>query len=99
MMAKNKSLCLAEELTKCDCEEEFVAKCGLRKLCPSYRTFKEHDREVMDKFFKAVFELLDESTREAFADILGKKRYGSFSLIFKAGECIGFDWKSSHRTH
>ncbi len=62
----------------------------------SYMKMEEKDREIVDKLLRVVFEM-DKTTQEAFAELFGKKRYGCFSLIFKAGECIGFDWKSSHR--
>ncbi|MDI6814853.1 MAG: hypothetical protein QMC90_02045, partial [Dehalococcoidales bacterium] len=66
------------------------------ELCWWYQNADENSRKAVDKFITAVVNL-DHNTRDAFINTLAKKRYGSFTFIFKAGECIGFDWKSSHR--
>lgn len=62
-----------------------------------YSALGEYHREAVDKFIGAIVGL-DEEIRQAFIDLFSRKRYGSFSLVFKAGRCIGFDWKVSHRT-
>jgi len=63
-----------------------------------YSALGEHHREAVDKFIEAIVGL-DEEIRQAFIDLFSRERYGSFTLVFKAGRCIGFDWKVSHRTH
>jgi hypothetical protein len=40
---------------------------------------------------------MDMSTRKAFIKVFKSKRYGSFSFVFRAGRCIGFDWKNLYR--
>lgn len=82
------------ELDKClnDIQNNFQLPGIFRR----YHDLEGKDREVVDKFLKVILEL-DDTTREAFAELFRKKRYGCFSFIFKAGDCIGFDWKSSHR--
>ncbi len=42
---------------------------------------------------------LDMDEREAFYELLNDHGYGSVSLIFRAGKCVGLDWQSSHRIH
>lgn len=62
------------------------------------RLLREHERKAICKFIDEVLDL-DDKAREAFLELFIKKRYGSFTFLFKAGECIGVDWQSSHRTH
>ena len=63
-----------------------------------YSSLERYHREAVDKFVETIIGL-DEEVSDAFIDLFGKRRYGSFSLVFKAGKCIGFDWKASHRAH
>lgn len=79
-----------------NCLNDIENNSELPEIFHRYRDLEEKDRKVVDKFLKVILEM-DANTQEAFAELFGKKRYGAFSLIFKAGDCIGFDWKSSHR--
>lgn len=68
-------------------------------LCRLFRLYQTADHSklrMIDEFIKGILEL-DEDTRDAFFKVFCNKRYGSFTFVFRAGKCIGFDWKSSHR--
>ena len=49
-----------------------------------------------DSFIRVLSEM-DKGTRQAFVKVFNNKRYGSFTFVFRAGKCIGFDWKNLHR--
>lgn len=83
---------------------EFQKNCSSddpKLLCDHFKRYQQLDksgREVANKLINEMLEL-EANTREAFYELLSRKGYGSFCLVFKAGNCIGLDWQSSHRTH
>ena len=66
------------------------------KLFLICQTADQSKLRIIDGFIKGMLEL-DEDTRDAFFKVFCNKKYGSFTFVFRAGKCIGFDWKSSHR--
>lgn len=67
--------------------------CKLIYLCQN----ADHSRlRIIEGFIKSIWEL-DNSTRNAFLKVFSNKKYGSFTFVFRAGKCIGFDWKNLHR--
>jgi len=57
----------------------------------------DHSRlQMIDGLIKAALEL-DEDTRNVFFKVFLNEKYGSFTFVFRAGKCIGFDWKNLHR--
>ena len=67
-------------------------------ICEQCRDLDGDQRKVVKEMIEELLEL-DGSERNAFSELLSENGYGSISLVFKAGECIGLDWQSSHRTH
>ena len=68
------------------------------RICEQCRDLDSDQREVVKGMIEELLEL-DGGERNAFSELLSENGYGSISLVFKAGECIGLDWQSSHRTH
>jgi len=92
--------------------KESPAKCGreFQKNCPSddpqllydhcmrYQQLDKSQREIENRLIDEMLEL-EPNACEAFCELLSGKGYGSLTLVFKAGNCIGLDWQGSHRTH
>jgi len=68
----------------------------IHKLLLMCQTADQSKLRMIDGFIKAILDL-DKDTRDAFFNVFCNERYGSFTFVFRAGKCIGFDWKSSYR--
>ncbi len=68
----------------------------IKKLVEVCETANPSRLHEIDQLIKAALEL-DEDTRNAFFKVLLNEKYGSFTFVFRAGKCIGFDWKNLHR--
>ena len=68
----------------------------IQRLAEICQTADQSRLQMMDQLIKAALEL-DEDTRNAFFRVFLNEKYGSFTFVFRAGKCIGFDWKNLHR--
>lgn len=69
---------------------------GIHRLFLLYQTGDQSKLRMIDEFIEAILEL-DEDIRNKFFKVFCNKKYGSFTFIFRAGKCIGFDWRGSYR--
>ena len=68
---------------------------GICKQCHQLnRTHHKILREMIDELSE-----MDENESQILSELLEKQGFGSISLMFRAGSCVGLDWQASHRTH